>query len=134
MVTKIEDFLTLNFVEIVRNSVYKVYIKLNAFNVFKLSYVDLLNKYLKKSANNKLKYIMTLRVAIRFILLSTDTSFIPNKKGKTVTGYNRFYNRKRGTKISLITDSNGITLNMACYKGNIYDSYEYFYKIFISDS
>jgi len=92
------------------NSIYKVYVKLNSTNVFKVSYVDLLNKYFKKSSNNKLKYIMT------------DTSFIPNKKGKTVIGYNRFYNRKCGTKISLITDSKGISINVDCYKGNIYDS------------
>ena len=92
------------------NSVYKVYIKLNSGGIFKLTYVQLLNKYLRKSTNGKLKYIMT------------DTSFVPNKKGKSVVGYNKFYNRKKGTKISLITDSNGIPLNMKCYKGNIYDN------------
>ena len=92
------------------NSVYKIYVKLNSFNVFKLSYVTLLNKYYKRSYNNKLKYI------------STDTSFIPNKKGKDLIGYNKFYNRKNGTKISLITDSKGIPFNLKCYKGNINDS------------
>lgn len=50
------------------NSVYKVYIKLNKANIFKVSYITLLNKYYKKSYNNKLKFI------------STDTSFVPNKK------------------------------------------------------
>lgn len=103
------------------NSVYKVYVKLNAFDIFKLSYVSLLNKYFKRSYNNKLRYI------------STDTSFIPNKKGKDLIGYNKFYaciiiifnydnNRKNGTKISLIADSNGIPFNLKCYRGNINDS------------
>jgi transposase len=92
------------------NSVYKTYVKLNSFKIFKISYVSLLNKYFKKSFNNKLRYV------------STDTSFIPNKKGKDLTGYNKFYNRKRGTKISLITDSKGIPFNLQCFKGNMYDS------------
>ena len=33
-----------------------------------------------------------------------------------------YNNRKNGTKISLITDSNGIPFNVKCYKGNKYDS------------
>lgn len=92
------------------NSVYKTYVKLNSYNIFKLSYISLLNKYYKKSYNNKLKYI------------SSDTTFIPNKKGKDLIGYNKYYNKKNGTKISLITDSNGIPFNVKCYKGNINDS------------
>lgn len=92
------------------NSVYKVFIKLNSFNIFKLSYVNLLKKYFKKTPNNKLKYILT------------DTSFVSNKKGKDLIGYNKFYNRKNGTKISLITDSKGVPFNVKCYKGNMYDS------------
>jgi putative transposase len=92
------------------NSVYKAYVKLNSFNIFEISYMSLLSKYLKKNKQNNLKYILT------------DTSFIPNKKGKDLIGYNKFYNRKNGTKISLITDAKGIVLNMKCYKGNIYDS------------
>jgi transposase len=92
------------------NSVYKVYVKLNSYKIFNLSYVSLLNKYYKRSYNNKLKYI------------STDTTFIPNKKGKNLIGYNKYYNKKNGTKISLIVDSKGIPFNMKCYKGNINDS------------
>ncbi len=67
-----------------------------------MSYISLLNKYLKKTPAKKLKFIYT------------DTSFVPNKKGKEVIGrrsnpkgYNKFYNRKNGTKISLITDAYG---------------------------
>ena len=92
------------------NSVYKIYIKLNTFNIFSISYTSLLHKYIQRSPNKKLRYILT------------DTSFIPNKHGHNVVGYNKFYNRKKGTKISLITDSNGIALDVKCYSGNRYDS------------
>jgi transposase len=96
------------------NSIYKVYIKSNKYKIFQISYIDLLNKYLRRCplcfAQKKLKYV------------STDTSFIPNKKGKDVIGYNKFYNKKKGTKISLITDNQGIPFNIGFYKGNMYDS------------
>src|SRR5438045_608796 len=48
-------------------SVYKVYTKLVSYNIFKISYTTLLNKYIKRAPNKKLRYI------------STDTSFISNK-------------------------------------------------------
>ncbi len=92
------------------NSIYKVFIKLNSYNIFKISYVDLLNKYIKKSPNKKLRYI------------STDTTFIPNKNGQDLKGYNSYYNRKNGTKISLICDSKGFPLEFECYTGNKHDS------------
>jgi len=92
------------------NSVYKVYIKLNSHGIFKISYITLLNRYFKKGYNNKLKYTLT------------DTTFIPNKKGKDSIGYNKFYNRKNGTKISLITDTKGMPMNIKYFNGNINDS------------
>lgn len=91
-------------------SVYKVYVKLNTCNIFRLSYIDLMTKYLKKNNNRNMKYIIS------------DTSFIPNKKGRSLIGYNKYYNKKNGTKISLITDSDGITIFVKCYKGNESDS------------
>ena len=90
------------------NSVYKTYIKLNQFNIFSISYASLLHKYIQRSPSKKLRYILT------------DTSFIPNKHCHNVIGYNKFYNRKKGTKISLITDSN--RLDVKCYSGNRYDN------------
>ena len=71
-------------------------------------------KYYKRNYNNKLKYV------------STDTSFIPNKKGKDLIGYNKFYNRKNGTKISLITDSKGIPFNLKCYNSLIFQMSNYY--------
>ena len=73
------------------NSIYKTYIRLNRYNIFESSYKKmLLTKYLKKAPNKKLKFIMT------------DTTFIQNKNGSDMIGYNKFYNRKNGTKISII--------------------------------
>jgi transposase len=96
--------------EIYWNSIYKTYIKLNKFKIFQISYVSLLKKYLKKSPNKKLKFIYT------------DTTFVPNKKGKDLIGYNKFYNRKKGTKISIITDAKGSAINVKLYDGRKYDS------------
>ena len=91
------------------NSIYKIYIKLNNHHIFETKYIDLLNKYIKKGSNKKLKYV------------STDTTFIPNKKGKDYIGYNKFYNRKNGTKLSIIVDVKGVPLNLKCCSGNEHD-------------
>ena len=91
-------------------SVYKTYCKLVSFKIIEACYQDLLDKYLSKSLPSKMGHILT------------DTSFVPNKHGHDVIGFNHFYNRKRGTKISLITDSDGIPLDVKCYAGNRYDS------------
>ena len=74
--------------------------QLNKYDIFKNSYIQLLNKYLKRNKKT-LKYI------------NTDTTFIPNKKG--IDCENR-------TKISVITNSEGVPLNIRCYKGNKHDS------------
>lgn len=93
------------------NSIYKAYIKLNKYKIFESCYKKMLMvKYLKKGANNKLKFIVT------------DTTFIPNKNGNNHIGYNKFYNRKNGTKISIICDAKGIPIDTAFYKGNMNDS------------
>ena len=70
----------------------------------------LLTKYLKKAPNKKLNFIMT------------DTTFIQNKNGNNMIGYNKFYNRKNGTKISIICDVLGIPLDTSFYKGLMNDS------------
>lgn len=63
-------------------------------NVFEICYIDLLKKYLKKGTN---------------------------KKGHDIIGYNKFYNRKQGTKVSIITDSYGTPISIGCYRGNMND-------------
>lgn len=75
-------------------------------NVYKL----LLTKYLKTNKSSKLKY------------QSIDTSFIANIHGHDKIGRNKFYKNKRGTKISSITDANGIPLSLLFDSGNISDT------------
>jgi hypothetical protein len=81
-------------------SLHCVFLQLNKYDIFKKSYIQLLNKYLK--CNKKtLKYT------------NTYTTFTPNRKG---------IDCENGTKISVITNSEGIPLNIGCYKGNDHDS------------
>ena len=85
---------------------YKVYRKLLKFGIFKATFTELLTKYVKRgNLNKKLK------------IVSTDTTFIMNKKGSEKIGLNRFYYKKKGNKISVITDSNKQILDIAIYKG-----------------
>jgi len=86
------------------NSIYKTYIKLNKYKIFQIVYIDLFKKYIEKSPNKKLRFVLT------------DTTFIPNKKGIDLIGYNKYYNKKNGTKLSLITGVNGHPFNVKCYK------------------
>ena len=72
------------------NTVYKHYICLCKFDIFRLSYKDLLTKYIKNN-RGKLKFIYT------------DTSIIPNKYGQDKACLNKYYKNKRVTKLSLIT-------------------------------
>ena len=53
--------------------------------------------------------------------LIVDTSFIPNKYGRNKIARNKFYKNKRGNKISLITDVNGIPLSVVINKGTVHD-------------
>lgn len=76
------------------NSIYKAYEKINKYKIFEVSYKDLLNKYYMKSSNNKLKFV------------SSDTTFIPNKKGRDCIAYNKFYNRKNGIYAIIIAHIN----------------------------
>ena len=93
------------------NKVDYGYLQLNKYKIFESSYKRmLLSKHLKKTPNKKLTFIMT------------DTTFIQNKNGNDEIGYNKYYNRKNGTKISIICDSYGIPIDTAFYKGNMNDS------------
>lgn len=87
------------------NSIYKAYRKLVKYGILKDCYTDLVNRHFKNTSYRKLK------------ILITDTSFVPNKNGKELIGKNRYYNKKYGTKISLITNEEGVPINVTCYKG-----------------
>lgn len=94
------------------NTVYKSYIKLNKYGIFKSCYKALLSKYLKNN-KGKLKYIFT------------DTTIVPNKYGMTKANLNKYYKNKKVTKVSIITIKNGIPFNIKMYGGNRNDSFIY---------
>jgi transposase len=88
-------------------SIYTHFNRLCKANVFKLVYLDLLSTYLKTNKSGKLKY------------LSIDTSFIKNEYASDCNfGWNK---KKKCSKLSLITDSNGVPLSALLIKGSISD-------------
>lgn len=95
----------------------------------KFKYKVLYNKhieYIKKGFYNTLfnnifnKYISTQTYFI-YKYQSTDTSFIPNKLAKNLPR-NKYYNNKKGIKISTIVDTNGIPLSLLLEDCNKHDS------------
>jgi transposase len=91
------------------NTVYKTYIKINSYGLFKTSYINLLKKYLVKH-KNRLRYVFT------------DTSVVPNKYGEDKAKLNKFYKNKRVCKLSIITLDNGIPFCVNLYDGNRNDT------------
>lgn len=85
-------------------TVYCSYKRLLHFNILKNTYIDLLRLYLIKCPNNKLK------------IQYTDTTCISNKYGSEFTEYNG-YKKKKCTKISFVTDSKGIPINVSVHNG-----------------
>ena len=92
------------------NTIYKNFIKLNKFNIFSNTYAMLLNKYLKKGLNKKIK------------LIYSDTTTIYNKLNSDTAKINKYFKNKKVIKISLITDTNGITIDADLQSGNKHDS------------
>jgi hypothetical protein len=100
------------------STVYSSYKRLLYFNILKNTYIELLKKYFKKCPNKKLKYQYT------------DTTCVSNKYGSELVKYNG-YKKMKCTKISLITDSNGISFNVHVANGTKCDSkvlLEHFYR------
>jgi transposase len=89
-------------------TIYKFYCKLIQNNVIKIIFDNIVNDYNKKYINNNI-----------FI---TDTTLIPNKLGINDIGYNPQYPKHKSSKISIISDINGIPLNINCSAGNVNDS------------
>ena len=94
-------------------TIYKFLLKLIKYNIFKLTYMRLLNKYIINNNTNTNKYY-------------TDTCLIPNKLGKDKIALNVQLLKHKTTKLSIITDPKGIPIHVDLYKSNIHDS-----KIFI---
>ena len=91
------------------STLYNTYTRLIRFNVFKSTYLELLQLYFKKECNNKLKYCYL------------DSTSIPNRHGIEFVRYNG-HKKKKVTKISIITDSHGVPINSVIASGNIHDS------------
>ena len=89
-------------------TIYKFYCKLIQNNAIKIIFDNIVNDYNKKNINNNI-----------FI---TDTTLIPNKLGINDIGYNPQYPKHKSCKISIISDINGIPLNINCSAGNVNDS------------
>lgn len=95
-------------------TVYTSYKRLLNFGILRNTYINLLHSYFKKQPNKKLKYQYT------------DTTCISNKYGSKYVAYNG-YKKKKCTKISFITESNGIPINASIHNGKQNDG-----KILIS--
>ena len=91
------------------STLYSVYKKMLKMNIIKNTYIELLNLYIKKQPNKKLKY------------LYTDTTCIKNKYGSELVKYNG-HKKMNCTKVSFITDSNGIPINVGIFSGSKHDS------------
>ena len=89
-------------------TIYKFYYKLIQNNVIKIIFDNIVDNYKKKILKNNI-----------FI---TDTTLIPNKLGINHIGYNPQYPKHKTSKISIISDINGIPLNICCYDGSTNDS------------
>lgn len=91
---------------------------LQKFNVFSLSYSKLLKKYYGRRFIDKLKYRLT------------DTSSVVNKGCTEEVNYNKYYGRKKISKISTETDSDGIAIGLKIVAGNVTDNKIYRQQVF----
>ena len=89
------------------STVRKNYDKLNKYNIFRSTYLELLKKYIIKTKGKKLKYIYS------------DTSTFYNKYNIDLAKINSYNKNKRVIKLSIITDSKGISLCQNLYSGNM---------------
>lgn len=88
-------------------TIFKFYNKLIKYNIIKITYTKLVKKYINKHKCNK------------FLI---DSTFITNKLGIDYTGYNKQIPKHKTSKVSLITDINGIPLDIYLSKGNVNDA------------
>ena len=88
------------------NTLFHHFSRFVKYNIFKTLFTKLRRNHFK-TKNSNIKII--------------DSSFIPNKYGRNFISRNKFYKNKTGTKISLITDIDGIPLSILVNKGSIHD-------------
>jgi hypothetical protein len=92
------------------NTIYKFFIKLQKTDIISLTYHDTVKKYTKKYLNKSSNIFIT------------DTTLIINKLGIDNIGYNPQIPKHKCSKISIISDINGIPLDANIYNGSTYDS------------
>jgi transposase len=80
--------------------------RLCQYNIFQKTYKNLLKLYVKT-------------LSIKEKILLTDTSFIKNNIGTNKLGRNIYFKGKRCFKLSLLTDMNGIPLDIIIDAGNL---------------
>jgi transposase len=84
---------------------------LSKHNIFKSSYVELLNEYMHIKKADKLKH------------QSIDSTFVPNQcASNKYISRNKYYKNKKGCKISTIIDKYGIPISVLVGKGSSNDS------------
>lgn len=88
-------------------SFYYHFQKFSKANVFKNTYLELLSRYFEDNKSGKLKF------------LSSDTSYIKNEYASD-TDFG-FYKKKKTSKLSLITSSEGIAISIELMKGSVSD-------------
>ena len=91
------------------NTVYSTYKRLLKLNIIKETYKELLKQYYKKTPNRKLK------------IQITDTTCVKNRCGSDFVKYNG-YKKMKCTKVSFITDINGIPISVLVSNGTKCDS------------
>jgi hypothetical protein len=95
-------------------TIYNFNNKLKKYKIIYTTYNNLVNKYINKHKTNK------------FI---TDTTFINTKLGMDYINYNKQIPKHKVSKISLITDLNGIPLDINLSPGNTNDSKIFFNQL-----
>jgi len=92
------------------STIYNFFIKLRKFNVIELSYKETVKRYIKKNFKNTTDNI--------FII---DSTMIHNKLGTDEVSINPQLKKHKSNKISLISDINGIPINVKTTNSNIHD-------------
>jgi transposase len=90
------------------DAIRKKFIYWSSYNIFKYAYVILVNIYLEFNINVDKLFL--------------DASHIKNIFGKDCVGKNVYDRFRKSTKLSIITDVEGIPISMAVGPGNTHDS------------
>ena len=88
------------------NSLYFHFQRFVKYDIFKHTFLNLRS---------------TLSQKTQFGVKLVDSSFILNKFGKNCIGRNKYFKNKNCTKLSFMTDENGIPLSILVKSGNVHD-------------